>query len=276
MSHDAPRALHAVELRFYEELGDFLPEALRRRSFVHRFAGTRSVKDLVESLGVPHPEIDLILVDGVSVDFDHLVGGGERIAVYPEFERLDIAPIVRLRPAPLRDPRFVCDVHLGTLARDLRLLGFDTTYATDFDDATIVRIAVDQHRIVLTRDRGILVRKAVTHGHWIRSTDPFEQIVEVASALHLTSRFDPFTRCRECNAELRRHTLEELADALPSHAAREYDAFARCTGCQRIYWRGSHYDRLQERVARIAEGVASITRSDLRESILTHRKEGSR
>ncbi len=105
------------EFRFYEELNDYLPPEQRKRTIAREITGTPSVKDAIESLGVPHTEIDLILVDGRSVRFDRRLRGGERIAVYPEFERFDISPLHRLRPKPLREPRFVADVHLGTLAR---------------------------------------------------------------------------------------------------------------------------------------------------------------
>src|SRR3989304_5211572 len=114
--------LREVVLRFYEELNDFLPAERRKASFSHRFRGTPAVKDLVEPVGVPHGEIDVILVDGESVGFEHRLRGGERVAVYPTFERLDVSSLTRLRPAPLREPKFIADVHLGKLARDLRLL----------------------------------------------------------------------------------------------------------------------------------------------------------
>ena len=137
------RVSHEIEVRFYAELNDFLPPHRHQRTFTYEFHGTPSVKDTIEAIGVPHTEIDVILVDGRSVDFDHLLQGGERVAVYPVFERYDVSPLTRLRPAPLRVTRFVADVHLGTLARHLRLLGFDTTWERDFDDEEIVDIARD-------------------------------------------------------------------------------------------------------------------------------------
>src|SRR6185436_4280509 len=142
-----------AEFRFYEELNDFLPEALRKRDFGVEIDRARSVKDAIESVGVPHTEVDLILVDGRSVDFSHLLRGGERVAVYPLFESLDISPVVRLRPMPLRDPRFVADGHLGKLARHLRMAGFDTLCDNGWDDDEIVKIAAVQKRTILTRDK---------------------------------------------------------------------------------------------------------------------------
>src|SRR5688572_2235611 len=149
-------ARRTCEFRFYEELNDFLPRERRKRSFEHAFDGTPSVKDRIESLGVPHTEVDLILVDGEPVDFAHRLRGGERVAVYPMFERFDVAGLTRVRAEPLRDPKFVLDVHLGRLAAFLRVLGFDCVYFNDLHDDEIVRIARAERRIVLTRDIGLL------------------------------------------------------------------------------------------------------------------------
>ena len=179
---DTTRAIQEVcarctcEFRFYEELNDYLPPEQRKRTITREITGTPSVKDAIESLGVPHTEIDLILVDGRSVRFDRRLRGGERVAVYPEFERFDITPIHRLRPKPLREPRFVADVHLGTLARYLRLLGFDTRYGNDLADAELAALTSRETRILLTRDVGLLKRKAVVRGQWLRSRDPERQV----------------------------------------------------------------------------------------------------
>ena len=245
---DHARRRRVATLRFYEELNDFLPAERRRRDFEVEFTGERSVKDLVQAVGVPHTEIDLLLVDGTSVDFDHRLRGGERVSVYPTFERLDVTPVTRLRPRPLREPRFVCDVHLGKLARDLRTLGFDTAYGNDLEDEEIVRLALAEHRTILTRDLGILQREAVTHGYWLRSTDPDEQVREVVDALELGRGVAPFTRCRECNGPLLEVAKDEVAARLPPRIRAEYEDFARCPGCGRVYWKGSHYDRMRERL----------------------------
>jgi hypothetical protein len=247
--------------RFYEELNDFLAPARRKRTFEHRFTGTPSVKDVIEALGVPHTEVDLVLVDGESVDFRRRLVGGERVAVYPVFERFDIAPLTRLRPRPLRESRFVLDVHLGRLARYLRLAGFDTLYRTDYDDHTIVALAVAESRVVLTRDKGLLKHAAVTRGHWLRATDPREQIVEVLCAFDLAGSLRPFTRCMRCNTVLRSVAKADVAARVPPRVRAQFDAFAQCPGCARLYWRGSHYDRMCRLLdavqARLASPVAS-------------------
>lgn len=239
------------ELRFYEELNDYLPVDLRKKSFSREVSSTRSVKDAIEAVGVPHTEIDLILVDGRSVRFDHRLRGGERVAVYPVFERFDIVPLYRLRPKPLRIPRFAADVHLGALARYLRLLGFDTVYRNDLDDAELVRLAARGRRIILTRDVDLLKRKAVTRAHWLRARDPERQVEEVAAALQLQRQIQPFTRCLACNGRLASIERASARERVPPRVYRRFRTFIRCRRCGRIYWRGTHYQRLQRLVAKV-------------------------
>ncbi|MDZ7621193.1 MAG: Mut7-C RNAse domain-containing protein [Candidatus Competibacteraceae bacterium] len=172
-------------LRFYAELNDFLPPERRQVDFPHAFQRHASIKDLIEALGVPHPEIDLILVDGMSVDFAYRARDGDRISVYPMFEAFDIQAVSRVRPEPLRVSQFVLDVHLGKLARYLRLLGFDTLYRNDYADAELARVASAERRILLTRDRALLKRAVVTHGHYVRAADPRRQVEEVVARLDL-------------------------------------------------------------------------------------------
>jgi uncharacterized protein with PIN domain len=244
------RVPHEVEIRFYAELNDFLPAVRRQRAFTHTFHGNPSVKDTIEAIGVPHTEVDVILVDDKSVDFAHLLRGGERVAVYPMFERYDVSPVTRLRPAPLRVTRFVVDVHLGSLARNLRLLGFDTTWESDLADETIVEIARDEHRIILTRDRGILKNGRVTHGYWVRNTDPLQQLEEVIHAIDLSDDIEPYTRCMECNGELQAVKRSAVARAVPLQVFLVYRDFKQCQSCKRIYWKGSHLRRLDKIIER--------------------------
>jgi len=245
----------SAQLRFYEELNDFLPEALRKRDIEVPIDRSRSVKDAIESLGVPHPEVDLILVDGVSVDFGHLLQGGERVAVYPMFERLDITPLLRLRPRPLRDPRFVADVHLGKLARHLRMAGFDVLWGNDWDDDSIVERSNAGRRTILTRDKGMLRRSEVERGYFVRATESEAQLAEVLAALQLESAVAPFTRCRECNSLLEDVPKEAIEDRLPPKVRGFYERFKRCPGCGRIYWEETHYARMRGVMER------SVTRS---------------
>lgn len=244
-----------AEFRFYEELNRFLPPDRRKRGFAHGFDGTPAVKDPIEALGVPHTEVDLILVDGVSVPFTHRLRGGERVAVYPVFERFELADACRLRPRPLREPRFVLDVHLGRLANYLRLLGFDTLYRNDFDDDELLAISHAEHRTVLTRDTGLLKRARLTHGAFVHATDPRLQLREVIDRFQLESRIAPYTRCARCNGIIERLD-DDAAAAVPltSLATRPRHGLSRCAGCGQVYWRGSHPDRLRRRLAEV--GIA--------------------
>lgn len=243
------RVFAQARFRFYAELNDFLPPARRQRRFTHRFEGTPAVRDVIEALGVPHAEVDLLLVNDRSVGFDERLGDGDEVAVYPVFEALDVASVTRVRPTPLREPRFILDVHLGKLARDLRLLGFDTAYRNDADDPEIVEQALAERRIILTRDVGLLKRGNVTHGLWVRATRPEAQLREVVDRLQLAGAARPFTRCMACNGLLAPASPEVVAERVPTRAREAFDAFFACGGCERVFWRGSHYAGLVERVA---------------------------
>jgi hypothetical protein len=245
--------------RFYQELNDFLPPAQRQVAFEHEWRGAPSIKHLVESLGVPHTEVDLILVNDRSVDWAHQPQAGDRVAVYPVFEALDIMPLIRLRPLPLREVRFVLDGHLGRLAAYLRLLGFDTWYQNHVDDAVLAQTSKEEHRILLTRDQGLLKRSAVTHGYWVRATAPREQLREVMTRFDLQHQAKPFTRCLSCNGLLQSASPAEVNSEVPENAARFYSEFWRCTSCHKVYWQGSHYQRM----ARLVEDAMVTKESRL-------------
>lgn len=245
-----------LELRFYAELCDLLPRQHRGGRISQRLIETQSVKDLVESYGVPHTEVEVVLVDGRSVAWDHRPSAGERVSVYPVFESFDVRPLVRLRPEPLRETRFVLDGHLAALARRLRLLGFDSLYPAEADDGDLVEISQRDQRILLTRDQFLLRRRAVTHGYLLRSDRPDEQLAEVVRRFQLSRCLEPFTRCPACNGLLRAVAKADIEDRLPPGTRRTYDRFRTCPDCGRDYWRGAHRARLERLVAeaRRAEG----------------------
>jgi uncharacterized protein with PIN domain len=219
------------------------------------------LRDVIQAIGVPHTAIDLVLVDGQSVKFGYRLQGGERIAVYPVFERLDISPLVRLRPAPLRQPRFVLDVHLGKLARDLRMLGFDSLYRSDWGDAAIIDCSLAEGRIILTRDVGILKQSRVTHGYWLRSDRLGRQLPEVLRSLQLGSQAKPFTRCRDCNGPIEPADKATLADRVDRPILARYDQFWQCRDCRKVYWKGSHHRQMMRRVQRVLRDVAAAADS---------------
>jgi uncharacterized protein len=253
----------AAEFRFYEELNDFLAPARRRRAFSAELAENATVKHAVESLGVPHTEVELVLVDGVSVGLQHRLHGGERVAVYPVFEAFDVAPLVRLREAPLRDTRFIADAHLGRLARTLRFLGFDTAWRNAWGDAELVAIAAAEQRIVLTRDRALLMRRDVTHGVYLRSEAPTEQLAQLVERLQLDLHAARAARCMLDNTPLETVDKAVIEHRLQPDTRARHTAFWRCPACDRVYWRGSHWTRLTAAVERAVEGaIRNIHKSD--------------
>ncbi len=233
-----------IYFRFYEELNDFLPKEKRKKTFEHSYSDKASVKDIIESLGIPHTEIDLILVNGVSVDFNYIVKDKDRISVYPVFESMDISGLQHLRATPLRNPKFVLDVHLGKLAKLMRLSGFDTLYKNDYDDKEIVKISVDQKRTILTRDTGLLKRKEITHGYFIRNIKAEKQLEEVITRFDLAKSIKPFTRCLLCNTELRSVPKDEILNRIPPKVKKYQTEFSICENCNKIYWKGTHYEKM--------------------------------
>jgi len=232
--------------RFYEELNDFMPASRRKHRFCHAFVRRASIKDMIEALGVPHTEIELILVNGVSVDFSYIVTDGDDISVYPMFESLDVRPLLKLRPEPLRQPRFVLDAHLGRLARYLRLLGFDCLYGNDCHDDELARISSEQQRTLLTRDRALLQRRIVTRGYFIRALEPRQQVVEVLRRFDLAGDIRPLIRCTRCNGLLQDTEKDAVRARLEPKTRRYYRRFRLCPDCGQIYWRGSHFGKMTQ------------------------------
>ncbi len=231
--------------RFYGNLNDFLPRVRRGVAFAHSFGARAAVKDVIESFGVPHPEIDLLIAGNSSIDFAYHLQGGDRIAAYPLFRGLDIAAISRVRPPALGEVRFVLDTHLGRLAAYLRLAGFDCLYANDWDDEHLAQISASDRRILLTRDAGLLKRSIVVYGYWMRETNPRRQLAEISTRLDLVSRAHPFRRCLRCNALIEPVPKAIVLDRLPPRTRRHYDQFYRCAGCGRVYWKGAHYEEMR-------------------------------
>lgn len=243
-----------VWFRFYAQLNDFLPSHWRYGRFARPLHAPASVKDVIESLGVPHPEVDVVTVNGEAADFDYRVRDADQIAVYPRFRNLVVDGLRRVGSDPPRPMRFALDVHLRKLASLLRLAGFDALLLTD--DAEIAAVSARERRVALTRDVGLLKRSIVQHGRWIRNTDPEHQFVEVLERFDIGDEMHPFTRCMECNTPLVAEPLAVVADRLPPGTREAFDEFHRCPGCDRVYWRGSHYARLVELLERARMQVA--------------------
>jgi len=235
----------SATFRFYEELNDFLPRARRKVEFTVPCAHAATTKHMIEALGVPHTEVELILVNGESSGFERLLCDGDRVAVYPKFETFDVRPLLRVRGEPLRTVRFVADAHLGGLARLLRMAGFDTLYDNNIDDPTVAALSADEGRIALTRDRDLLKRRGITHGCYVRALKPALQFAEIFQRLELASSARPFTLCLSCNAPLRAVPKAEVVEQLPPSVRATQDEFLTCDCCRGVFWRGSHWRRMR-------------------------------
>lgn len=238
--------MNLAQFRFYEELNEFLPEERRKQWFSYGFNGNPSIKDAIEALGIPHTEVDMILVNGNSVDFLYKMKNGDTVSVYPVFESLDISRVTHLREMSLRNPKFILDVHLGKLAKYLRLLGFDSFYDRDYDDDEIINRSISDKRIILTRDKGLLKNTQVNHGYWIRSQHPDDQLKEVILKFDLKNISRPFTRCLECNMKLIEVSKDEIDGMLMPLTRKYYNYFQKCPGCNRIFWEGTHFKRMKD------------------------------
>ncbi|MCF7792223.1 MAG: Mut7-C ubiquitin/RNAse domain-containing protein [Victivallales bacterium] len=234
--------------RFYEELNDFLNTKIKKIRFPYQFKGTVSVKDLIESIGVPHTEVDLILANGRSVNFKYRVRDEDNISVYPVFEKFDISTLQHLRPEPLRDVKFVVDVNLGKLGKNLRMFGFNTKYSNRYTDSEIIEISAAENRIILTRDIGILKNSKVTHGYWVRNTSPQKQLSEILNYFDLHHKIKPFTRCLVCNGVLEDIDKKDISSRIPENTRRYFNEFKICSNCCKIYWKGSHYEKMKRTI----------------------------
>jgi uncharacterized protein with PIN domain len=239
--------MEGATFRYYGDLNDFLPRQKRQRTFSQAtFEGDQTAKHLIESHGIPHTEVGLILVDGHAVTFDHRVQPGQRVAVYPPFLTLQIDSGISLRPPVPQPARFLLDNHLGRLARYLRLLGFDALYFNNqLDDAQLATLACHEDRILLTRDRGLLKRSQVVHGYCLRTVYSREQLLAVIRRFSLAGQVNPWSRCLRCNGRLRPVSKADVVERLEPKTKRYFSDFRQCLSCQQVYWRGSHFARLQ-------------------------------
>ncbi|MBS0286246.1 MAG: Mut7-C ubiquitin/RNAse domain-containing protein [Proteobacteria bacterium] len=232
--------------RFYEELNDFLPQDKKKHEFPFEFSQGESVKTIIEKIGVPHTEVDLILINGISVDFTERLQNNDKVSVYPVFEALDISPVIKLRPKPLRITQFIADSHLGKLAKYLRMIGFDTLFDNHYLDEEIVRVAIQEHRIILTRDRNLLKNPQVSHGYYVREENPELQLKEIVKHFQLGGTLKPFSVCLECNGKIKPVSYDEIKQFLPSNNKEEYKKPSQCANCNKVYWEGSHFLRMQQ------------------------------
>jgi uncharacterized protein with PIN domain len=237
--------------RFYEELNDFLPKHRRKTDFQVNFKGRRSIKDMIEALGVPHPEIDLILVNGKSVDFACILQDGDRVSVYPVFESLNIENVSRLRKIPLRRTKFIADIDLADIVKYMRALGFDVCFDSSLSARKIVEVSKRENRIILTKSRKLLKFKEVTHAIFIRSETTEQQIKRIIDFLDIKDSIKPFSRCLRCNSLVKSVPKESIADRIPLKTKAFCDQYTYCKSCDKIYWNGTHFINMNKTIADI-------------------------
>ncbi|MEO0564921.1 MAG: Mut7-C RNAse domain-containing protein, partial [Chloroflexota bacterium] len=225
----------------------FLPSAHHEKPIVREFDWRGSVKDMVESLNVPHPEVALLTVNAEAVGFDYIVVDGDVIEAYPVDRLPDGSEAAAVLRPPLTDkPRFILDTHLGRLAAYLRMAGFDTLYRNDYPDDELAQVAHDERRVLLTRDIGLLKRGLVTYGYFVRETNPAKRLHEIVDRFDLSAHTDGvgFARCTRCNGTLHPATPDEVRGRVRDTTLDYYDTFHVCEDCEQVYWAGSHYQRM--------------------------------
>lgn len=223
-----------------------MPPERQRVPFELELSDQATIRDSLKLLAVPDLEVDLVLVNGVSVDLSYTVREGDKVSIYPVFESFDISSVEQVRAQPLRQPRFVLDVHLGKLAYHLRMLGFDTLYRNDYNDTELLTISTNEKRALLTKDRKLLEDPTVTRGYCVKGKDPREQLLEVLRRFDLHASINPFIRCLLCNSLLEPVSKDAVLHRLPEKVKELFNDFQFCATCDRVYWKGSHYERMEE------------------------------
>lgn len=232
----------------YNDLNFFLSRKHKNKPITHEWDWKASIKDMIESLGVPHPEIDLLIVNDVSVDLDYIMQDGDDVHVYPMpyFETHPHDNKTRIIPEYAGRPRFILDTHLGRLASYLRMMGFDTLYRNDYPDDELAEVSNADQRILLTRDVGLLKRSLVVHGYYVRNTNRRKRLHEIAQRYDLIDQVEPFKFCLNCNGHLHQVDKDDIRDQLPEKTATFYDVFHQCDSCEQVFWKGSHYARMEK------------------------------
>jgi len=233
--------MSTAHLLFHDRLNDFLQRGQKDKQIKVEFRGRQSIKHLAESLGVPHPEIGRAQVNDRDEALGTITQEGDRVELHPVKNGCHI------------EPRFLLDCHLGRLTAQLRMLGFDCWYENNYDDPRMVEILQGEERILLSRDRRLLMRKVIQYGYCVRSLDPFEQLMEVVQRFELKSKLQPFHRCLRCNQPLKAIDKLAILDRLEPLTKKYFDEFHICPNCRQIYWKGSHYEQMQKVLLRLSE-----------------------
>lgn len=241
----------SANFTFHGTLNYFLPRRQKNKTITHEFEWRSSIKDMIESIAPPHAEIELVLVNGISVDWSYSVEDGDTIDVYPDFDAVDVANKIRLIPPYQGKPKFILDTHLGRLAAYLRMMGFDTLYENDYADDVLADVSAKENRILLTRDLGVLKRGIVTYGYFVRHTNRRKRLLEISARYDLAQHIEAFGRCMTCNGDLAIVDKETVRESVSENTFDSFDDFHQCQSCQKIFWKGSHYEKMQDLIEEV-------------------------
>lgn len=245
-----------VSIRCYAELNDFLPPNQAFITFPLSLPPNTLLKDIADRIGIPSDLIDLVLVNNKPVGLSYHLEENDRVAFYPVFENFDISSVTKVRDHPLRQPKFILDVHLGKLANYLRMLGFDTLYQNNWTKESLITISRNENRILLSRSKSLLNIESLTHAYLIKDTDPHFQLIEALERFDLYSQASPFSRCIECNSKLQLVEKKAILSQIPQKVKDWCNEYQQCSACDRIYWKGSHYQRMNAFVQNILQSHA--------------------
>ena len=240
-----------LQISFVDQLNELIPKWRRGKKLVVSFKGRQSIKHIVESLGIPHTEAGLLIVNEKPANFDYLVQSGDVIQVYPSSPQLDVLSGLFRNGEMTIEPRFILDNHLGKLAAYLRMFGIDAAYRNDYQDEELAQVTVDLNRILLTRDRQLLMRKTIQYGYLIRSLEPENQVLEIFQRFNLIDQITPFHRCLRCNNPLKPIEKDLIVHRLQPLTKKYFEEFHICPACEQLYWIGSHYERMEKLIEKL-------------------------
>jgi hypothetical protein len=241
----------SIKIRFFGNLNDFLSAKKRYKPCITPVGGHQTVKDILESVGIPHAEVNVIRVNRCCVSFSHKPGADDRVEIFPlkyQFKSGQVLPLLPQLPA---QPRFLLDEHLGKLAKLMRMCGIDTRLFHGKTDRELADMASRMKRIVLTRDVELLKRKNIKRGYWIRNQDPERQLNEVFNRFDLFDKINPFFRCMLCNGLIKMVSKKTVAARLPFRTRAFFNEYYRCNSCGKIYWKGSHFIKMEKRIGKL-------------------------
>lgn len=244
-----------IHLRFYEELNAFIPQDLRKKRFTHTLKVQTSVKDLIESFNIPHTQVNMILVNSEQAEFGHLINDHDDVSVFPYFHRFDVTNLTKITHPEPQTIRFVVDNHLKNLARDLRMLGLDTIYNESNATSKLIALANSQDRILLTKNRNVLKYNILNYGYYVYAKQKDDQLEEVIMQFKLTDKIRFLSRCLECNTKIKSIEKEKVCDRLPIKVREKHSTFTYCPNCDRIFWKGTHYEMMVQKFEKILGGI---------------------